>query len=123
MIIVSEKEKKESSLNVQSLKEEILKDGLAVYGIKETLTAAKNGQIELLIVEKDFKKPGWICEKCQTVEVGKKTSCPYCGKTASNVDIIEEIIEFAERTDADIEFSDDEVLKNIGHIGAILRYK
>ena len=123
MIIVSEKEKKESSLNVQSLKEEILKGGLAVYGIKETLMAAKNGQVELLIIEKDFKKPGWICENCQTVEIGKKTCCPYCGKTTSNVDIIEEIIEFAERTNTKIEFAEDEEIKNLGHIGAILRYK
>jgi len=39
------------------------------------------------------------------------------------VDVIEEIIEFAERTDADIEFTDDEEISNLGHIGAILRFK
>jgi hypothetical protein len=39
------------------------------------------------------------------------------------VDIIEEILEFAERTDADVEFTDDKELANLGHVGAILRFK
>jgi peptide subunit release factor 1 (eRF1) len=49
--------------------------------------------------------------------------CPYCGNETSEVDIIEEIIEFAERTDAKIEFTDDEEISKLGHVGAILRFK
>jgi len=54
---------------------------------------------------------------------GVQTTCPYCGKRTSEVDVIEEILEFAERTDADIEFTDDKELANLGHVGAILRFK
>jgi peptide chain release factor subunit 1 len=121
--LISESEQRESHEAVQHLKEEILKDGLAVYGIEDTLKAVKNGQVELLIIEKNYKLHGWICEQCQSVGKGIKQTCPYCGENTSEVDILEEILEFAERTDAEIEFTDDEDISNLGHIGGILRFK
>ncbi|KYK24881.1 hypothetical protein AYK24_05695 [Thermoplasmatales archaeon SG8-52-4] len=121
--IISENEEHKSHETVQHLKDEILKDGMAVYGINETLQATKNGQVELLIIEKDRKIPGWICENCQIVGEKIKKSCPNCGKKTSKIDILEEILEFAERTDAKIEFTDDKEMSVLGHIGAILRFK
>ncbi len=121
--LISEKEKRKSHDAVALLKKEILKDGLAVYGIKETLKAVKSGQVELLIIEKDYKLQGWICENCQVVKSGIKNICPYCGNKISKVDVLEEILEFAERTDAEIEFTDEKEISNLGHVGAILRYK
>ena len=121
--LISEKEKRKSHEAVKYLKQEILKDCLYSYGIEETLKAVKNGQVELLIIEKNYKLRGWICEDCQSVGKGIKKKCPYCGHNTSEVDVLEEILEFAERTNAEIEFTDDEEIKNLGHIGAILRYK
>lgn len=121
--LISEKEKRKSHEAVKHLKQEILKDGLYSYGIEETLKSVKNGQVELLIIEKKYKIRGWICEHCQSVGEGIKKICSYCGDNTSEVDVLEEIIEFAERTNAEIEFTDDEEIKNLGHIGAILRYK
>jgi len=121
--IISEKEELKSQEAVKLLKAEILKDGLVAYGIKETLDAVRNGQVELLLVEKNYTPRGWICENCQIVKEGIQRTCPCCGKKTSEVDIIEEILEFAERTDADVEFTDDKELANLGHVGAILRFK
>jgi len=121
--LISRGEKKKSREAVQHLREEVLKDGLAVYGMNETLQMVKNGQVELLVIEKDYKIAGWICETCQVVEAGKTTKCPFCGGTISEVDVLEEILEFAERTGADIEFTSDEELAHLGHVGAILRFK
>ena len=121
--LISEKEEIKSHEAVQHLKQEILKDGLAVYGIEDTLKAVKNGQVELLLIQKNFKLQGWICEKCQIVKEGTQSTCSYCGKKTSKVDILEEILEFAERTDASIEFIDDKEISELGHVGAILRYK
>jgi peptide chain release factor subunit 1 len=120
---VSELEEQKSKGAVQQLKEEILKDGLAAYGFDDTLSAVKNGQVELLIIEKDYKIKGCICEYCQLLKVGSVKNCPNCNRSISEVDVIEEILEFAKRTSAGIEFSDDEEISNLGHIGAILRYK
>jgi len=121
--LMFEKEKERSSEVVQHLKEEILRDGLAVYGVNETLEAVKNGQVELLIIEKNYKPRGWICEHCQIVEEGVSKTCPYCGNRTSEVDVLEEILEFAERTDAKVEFTDDEKIADLGHVGGILRFK
>lgn len=121
--LIRGREERKSLEAVLQLKEEILKDGLAVYGVKDTLQAVKNGQVELLLIEKDYKPRGWICENCQMVGEGKKLNCPYCGKKTSEVDVLEEILEFAERTDAEVEFTDYEELANLGHVGGILRFK
>jgi len=121
--LVSEKEQEKSHGAVQILKEEIMRDGMAVYGINETLKAVINGQVELLLIQKDVKIKGWICEHCQIVEEGNKKTCPYCGGKTSEVDVLEEILEFAERTDAKVEFTDDEELKKLGYIAGILRFK
>jgi len=121
--LMSDREQHESHKAVEHLKQEILKDGLAVYGIKETLDAVKNGQAELLLIEKEYKLHGWICENCQIVDEGSQKKCPYCSKKTSEVDVLEEILEFAERTNAKIEFTDDEELAKLGHVGAFLRFK
>jgi len=87
------------------------------------LQAVKNGQVELLIVEKDYKLKGCLCEHCQIVRAGPVKDCPMCGRSTSEVDVIEEIIEFAGRTNADIEFTEGEEIADLGHVAAILRYK
>ena len=123
MDVISEKEEKKSHKAVEKLKQEILRDDLAVFGIDETFQAAKNGQIDLLIIEKDYKIKGCLCEHCQILNAGPIKDCKVCGEPTTEVDVIEEILEFAERTDAKVEFTDDEEISNLGHIGAILRYK
>ncbi len=122
--MVSDEEKEDSDMAVENLQAEILRNGLAVYGLKETRDAVAQGKAELLLVSKDLKVGGWICEKCQLTSPGARSECPICGSTTSEVDVIEEIIEFAERMDTDIEFvADNEVLQGLGGVAALLRYK
>ena len=121
--IISEKEEMKSKDLVQQLRSEVLKDGLAVYGFKDTLKAARMGQIDVLLVEKDFKVKGCLCEHCQILKSGPIKDCPVCGGPTTEADVIEEIIEFAERTGASIEFTDDEEIKKLGHIGGLLRFQ
>lgn len=119
--IMIEKEDEKKSEMLHHLKKEILRDGLATHGIDATLQAVRNGQAEVLFVEKGYKLRGWICEHCQQVMQTTSDECPYCHGKISEVDVIEEIIEFAERTDAKIEFTSN--VKNLGHVAALLRYK
>ncbi len=121
--IISEKEELKGRDMVQQLRAEVLKDGLAVYGFDDTLKAAQNGQIDVLLVQKDFKVKGCLCEHCQILKSGPIKDCPVCGGPTTEADVIEEIIEFAERTGARVEFSDDEELAKLGHIGGLLRFK
>ena len=122
--IVIKDEKETVSKNVIRLKEEILKHGLAVYGLKETIEAVKNGHLELLLVSRGYKQRGWICEKCQLVDSDIKDKCPNCSGNVSQVDVIEEIIEFAERTNTKIEFVENNpILQELGGVGGLLRFK
>ena len=122
--IALEDEKETSKKNLGRLMDEILKNGLAVHGLKETMDAVINGQVELLFISKGYQVKGWICEKCQIVDSGVKDKCPYCGSRTSEVDVIEEIIEFAERTDTTIEFVEDDLrLAKLDGVGGLLRFK
>lgn len=122
--IVIKDEKETVSNNVARLNEEILKDSLAVSGMRETIDAVKNGRLELLLVSKGYKQRGWICEKCQLVDSDMTDKCPNCNGKVSEVDVIEEIIEFAERTGTKIEFVDNnQILKELGGFGGLLRFK
>ena len=92
------KDEKETVLNnVIRLKEEILKHGLAVYGLKDTIEAVKNGYLELLLVSKGYKQEGWRCEKCQLVDSDKIDKCPNC--------------------------SGNSILQELGGVGGLLRFK
>ena len=120
---VGSREQQTSSEVVKQLRAEVLRDGLVTYGVAEVLEAVRNGQVELLVVEKDFRVRGWICEHCQLVKVGSRSRCSSCGGVVSEVDVIEEILEFAYRTQAEVEFTDDPEIGLLGHVGAFLRYK
>jgi len=122
--IVIKDDKETVSKNVIRLKEEILKHGLAVYGLKDTIDAVKNGHLELLLVSKGYKHRGWICERCQLVDSDIMDKCPNCSGKVSQVDVIEEIIEFAQRSGTKIEFVDDNpILQELGGVGGLLRFK
>jgi peptide chain release factor subunit 1 len=120
-----QQDKKETvSKNVIRLKEEILKHGLAVYGLKDTIDAVKNGYLELLQVSKGYKQEGWKCEKCQLVDSDIIDKCPNCNGNVTQVDGIEESIEFAQRKGTKIEFVEDNpILQELGGVGGLLRFK
>lgn len=120
---VAKIEREVSDKAVEKLKGEILKGGLAVFGINETVKATREGKAEVLILSKELKPRGWICEHCQVVEVGVKKLCPYCNNKTSEVDVLEEILEFAERAGTHIEFvGNNPMLEDLGGVGALLRY-
>ncbi len=122
--IILEDEKEAASKNVARLKDEILMHGLAVYGLEDTIDAVKNGHMELLLVSNGYRLRGWICEKCQLFDSGIKDKCPNCRGKVAEVDVIEEVIEFAERTDTKVEFVDDNpILQDLGGVGGLLRFK
>jgi peptide chain release factor subunit 1 len=122
--IVIADEMEEDVENVRKWREEILREGLAVYGERETKVAVQNGQVELLLVSKDHKTLGWKCEHCQFMDKGTADECPYCGGEANEVDLIEEIVEEAILQDTDIDFIESHPeLDELGGVGGLLRYK
>jgi len=121
--VVEKDEEKEREEVMETLKADILRNELAVYGIKETMDAVKNGQASMLLVTEGLRVAGWKCERCQVAGTGIKEKCPYCGHDTTDVDVVEEIVELAEKNDSRIEFFDNKMLQDIGGMAALLRYK
>jgi len=121
--IIKEKATEKHRQLLDLIESEILKNGLAAYGLAETLAAVRNGPVEALLMEKEAKQRGWVCERCHLLDIGVVSRCPSCGKNTSEVDIIEEIVKLAKRTGAIVEFSSDERLQKIGPVVGLLRFK
>jgi peptide chain release factor subunit 1 len=121
--LIEEKERGVHDEILDNVKREVLTDGLAVYGIDETQQALENGQVEVLLVEKNYRYRGWICERCQILKRGGAKLCYNCGNKTSRVDVIEELVEIAQRMGARVDFIQGEDMKNYGHIAALLRYR
>ena len=121
--IVHQDEKIIGNRSVEVLQKMILTGGPAIYGLDRVIEASRNGMVKELFIQKGEAIPGWICEKCQVVEKGMKTKCPYCKGATSRVDVLEEIIEFVVRSGGELEFIDESpYLEGLGGIAAILRY-
>lgn len=120
-----EDEVKSSEASAEELKEAILKGAPSAYGPEEVRDALFEGRVWKLVILKDLSIPGWICERCQWIEVRRKPPerCPRCGGPTSVVDVVEELYELAMRTGAELEFvAESPFLEGIGGLGCILRY-
>lgn len=123
--------------------EEASKDtGLATYGLMETMRALSNGAVDTLIIVDDFKGK-IVVEKCPTcLHTREKTvtkipeeaeeTCPACGKTTlireSENPILDYLQEVGEKFNVKIEVVSSKteygkIFKQLGGIGAILRYR
>ncbi len=122
---------------------EVVKGGLAEYGLKQVYRALKEGRVDTLLVVEDAE--AWVgkykCKDCgheeevvvkNADELPGTMKCPMCGGTMEldvKEDAIEEMIQMAEDTGAKVFFispdteEGQKLAKGFGGVGAILRYK
>ena len=104
-----------------TLRAEVRRGGLAVTGSFATVRAVRDGRVEALFVEKDRHAGGAKCEAHQSY-FEKDGACDACGASGNEVDLIEEAVEHALRTDAATAFLDDPFLHEVGGVAALLRW-
>ncbi len=113
-------------------------DSHATYGEKEVRAALLASKVDTLILSEGLRKNKvvWQCPNChkeitETVSVIKEKICPDCNVpmiVKEQHDIVEELYELAESTNAKIEFigndsEEGKIFQNaFGGIGALLRY-
>ena len=116
------KEREEEKEIVEELMSRIMKGEGAVYGLKEVLRMTQNGRSERVIIQMDLRAPGYKCEQCNIVELHPK-KCPICGSLMHQVDAVEELVELAEQTGAEVEFvKHNDSLEALGGVGALQRW-
>jgi peptide subunit release factor 1 (eRF1) len=85
---------------------EMERDGLAVSGLGYTLRKLNRGEVQTLLVARNFSKPGRRCPRCEYV------------------DIIDEAVETALNSSCEVKhLNPPSQLDRYGHIGAFLRFK
>ena len=106
------------------IKNEALSGGMGALGPEDVLTALQTGRVDELAVDHDAELAGSRCETCTTLFAAEHDSCPLCD--AANVipvKLVEELVRLAERTDADVEFTQGvEGLNKHGGVAALLRW-
>ncbi len=123
--IASAHEREGEARAIEELRRAIFKDELAAVGASQVRDALVSGRVDTLLIARDLSMPGWICESCKHIQTGtdRPSSCPDCGGTTSGADIVNELMELAERTDAEVEVvTDSDFLGSIGGLAAVLRY-
>lgn len=116
---------KESLAMVGKLQQQINTNGLAVVGMQDSLSALKKGQVDVLVLAKDYESvPGWSCAKCGTI-LAEPNVCGACGCNELNkFDAKQEMVRLAEQNGCKVEIvRDSNVLMELGGVGCLLRYK
>ncbi len=122
-----EQEELESRAMVERLQRNIHTGGLAVIGTKETFKALQRGQVDMLLVAKNYHPSGgWKCLFCGEVRVRQPAlnKCPDCNSDElRSLDLREEMIRLAEQRGCQVEVvNQSDWLYQVGGVGALLRY-
>jgi len=136
-IIADQEAVKEKKL-VQMFIENVVKGGLATYGIKEVLDALNAKRVNTLLLSEDLylHRIKYKCQKCgkegeaYVYSEGQLVQCECGGQVSilEDTDMVEELENLAESTGAKVEFISTETpeggqfLSGFYGIGALLRY-
>jgi peptide subunit release factor 1 (eRF1) len=122
--VLQRHEHEEEQESVRLLLDRAGHGGLAVVGVQETLAAVNTGRVHKLIMQHDFRQPGWHCLDCDQSGEGSLSQCPACGGKVMATDLGEALVSGALRSDSFVEIIAPEVrLAAYEGIGALLRYK
>ena len=138
--IIEEQEAIKEKKLIERFMREVMKGGLATYGLKEVIEAVKNNRAELILISEElgFKHVKLKCPSCKyewekIVEKEKEVeeNCPKCGEKAiieEEESLAEYLIELAKKHGTKVEIISGKTaegaqfLHGFSGIGAILRY-
>lgn len=93
-----------------------------IVGLDQTLSAANEGRIQVLVVEHDYHAPGYQCESCGYLTTQPLDKCVFCqGNILEIADAAEAVTSQVVEKGGSVEIIDNETIEE-AHIGALLRY-
>ena len=115
-------EKREAAL-VQQMITAAAKAADGVVGLRDTLNASHEGSVQTLLVDENFRAPGYRCQGCQYVTPEKLDVCPFCGNSFIELpDASETAVRKVMLSGGVVEIvRDNPQMAEVG-IGALLRY-
>lgn len=124
MGLLEDVERAEEETLWQRIRSEMLRDGLAAGGARDVLAALLEGRVETLLVDREAEIEGLRCRDCGLLAAAKPQQCPKCNSASVfHVDLVNELVELAEKTSAATEFTDPiDGLSELEGVAAALRY-
>ncbi len=98
--------------------------GRGVAGFDDVVAAVGRFQVQNLLVDRNFRDPGWICPACGWAGLVEVDVCPLCGGRPRPVtDAVGEIVRLAILQGVHVDVGEDiPALDQLGGIGGLLRY-
>ncbi len=106
------------------IKDNIGSAGRGAGGFDDVLGVLLRGQVQTILVDRNYRPEGWRCGDCDWVSLAPAASCPSCGGTTSRVsDAVAELVRLAVLQSAHIEVAEGiPALDEMGGVAALLRY-
>jgi len=93
-----------------------------VVRLDDTLSAAHEGRIQVLVVERNFHQTGYRCTGCGYLTTQELSTCPFCSGSFETIpDAAEAVVTQVIEKGGMVEVVPDGMLGE-AHIGALLRY-
>jgi len=93
-----------------------------VIRLGETLSAANEGRVQVLAIERDFHKPGYRCRSCGYLTAQELETCPFCDGAFEEIpDAAEAVVSRVVEKGGTVEVVENGMMGE-AHIGALLRY-
>ena len=125
MELFEEQERQSEEDLWEKIRAEYLRGGLGIVGLEEVLRAAKTGQIDSLLVDRNFKPKGKRCRDCGHRAGPGKETCTQGGSSSGfEVDLVNEIVELVKQSGGHVDLANPiDTLSQAGLIAALTRYK
>lgn len=108
----------------QRIKESLGRGGRGVSGFDDVLGALSRHQLQVLLIDRNYRPPGWRCVDCNWTVLAKTEVCPVCGSaTLPLMDAGGELVRLALLQNGEIEVGEDiPALAELGGVAGLLRY-
>ncbi len=94
-----------------------------VARLDDTLSAAHEGRVQVLLVNQGYRAQGYQCQQCGYVTAQAVNPCPFCGGSVGQIpDAIEAIIQQVLEQGGHVEIVQGHADLALAGVGALLRY-
>jgi hypothetical protein len=125
--LFAEHEQAESLARVGVLERELKVHGLAAVGARASLEALRRGQVDVLLLAREYSPPPQqTCGDCGAeITLTRHATCPECGSfQVRHANLREELIRLAGQNGTEIEIvHQSDFLMELGGVGCLLRYR
>lgn len=108
----------------ERIKESLGSGGRGISGFEDVANALSLHQLQTLLVDRNFRDPGWRCPACGWATLAQVDACSLCGTRPHRVaDAVGELVRLAILQNAQVEVGEEiPVLDELGGVAGMLRF-